>query len=157
MDDACNACSPGFLRLRTNGPCIFLPGALAACNDGVKNGNEAGVDCGGPVCAACATASTDGASTSITVAIIVLACTSVFCIAFGCMCWLNSDRRKSAADTKTSKVAPQTHMPIQRQQGSTVHTEPLAIVPAAAQHSIDTVQDWKPSPMAKQQRARAAW
>jgi hypothetical protein len=32
---------------------VFLPGALTSCSDGVRNGNEAGVDCGGPNCGPC--------------------------------------------------------------------------------------------------------
>lgn len=52
---ACEACSAGFVRVRDGGPCIYLPGALASCSDHLKNGNELGVDCGGPNCPACAT------------------------------------------------------------------------------------------------------
>ena len=33
--------------------CTFLPGALTSCGDGIQNGNEEGVDCGGPNCGAC--------------------------------------------------------------------------------------------------------
>ncbi len=36
----------------------MIPGALTSCNDGVKNGNEEGVDCGGPNCVACASVMT---------------------------------------------------------------------------------------------------
>jgi hypothetical protein len=32
---------------------VFLAGALASCMDGVRNGNEVGVDCGGPNCGPC--------------------------------------------------------------------------------------------------------
>lgn len=32
---------------------MFLPGALTSCTDGVKDGNEEGVDCGGPNCPVC--------------------------------------------------------------------------------------------------------
>ena len=33
--------------------CVFLPGARVSCSDGVRNGNEEGVDCGGPQCEPC--------------------------------------------------------------------------------------------------------
>ena len=32
------------------GSCVFMPGSLTSCDDGVRNGNEEGVDCGGPNC-----------------------------------------------------------------------------------------------------------
>lgn len=49
----CGTCTKGYVKLSPLGPCIFLPGVLASCADGVKNGNEIDVDCGGPNCAAC--------------------------------------------------------------------------------------------------------
>ena len=49
----CGSCAVGYMRTRANGPCVFLAGALSSCKDGVKNGNELGVDCGGPNCPAC--------------------------------------------------------------------------------------------------------
>jgi hypothetical protein len=45
---SCSECAPGYLPLRSY--CVFLPGALATCSDGVRNGEEEGVDCGGPTC-----------------------------------------------------------------------------------------------------------
>lgn len=48
---ACERCARSHIRV---GPmCVFLPGALASCGDGIMNGNEEGVDCGGPNCGAC--------------------------------------------------------------------------------------------------------
>jgi hypothetical protein len=38
--------------------CVFLPGALSSCSDGVQNGNEDGVDCGGICPTACGAADT---------------------------------------------------------------------------------------------------
>lgn len=49
---ACGDCRPGFQRIGDR--CIFLPGALGSCSDGARNGDEAGVDCGGR-CVACTT------------------------------------------------------------------------------------------------------
>lgn len=42
---SCARCAPNFLKTRNL--CVFLPGALSSCSDGVQNGNEDGVDCGG--------------------------------------------------------------------------------------------------------------
>lgn len=50
---ACDDCELDYLCVFTHGPCIFLPGTTATCDDGVKDGNEVGVDCGGPNCHAC--------------------------------------------------------------------------------------------------------
>jgi len=48
---ACNLCAPRHIRVGS--VCTFLPGALTSCGDGIHNGNEEGVDCGGPNCGAC--------------------------------------------------------------------------------------------------------
>ncbi len=47
---ACTDCGP--VHQRVQGGCVFLPGALASCSDGTRNGGETGVDCGGS-CAPC--------------------------------------------------------------------------------------------------------
>jgi hypothetical protein len=52
--DVCSVCTSGYLQLTRGGACIYLPGALSSCEDGVSNGNEEGVDCGGPNCIKCA-------------------------------------------------------------------------------------------------------
>jgi Laminin EGF domain len=44
----CGQCAPYYLRIGTS--CVFMPGAFASCANGVKDGNEEGVDCGGPNC-----------------------------------------------------------------------------------------------------------
>jgi hypothetical protein len=48
---ACSVCSRTFVRV--GGTCVLLPGALTSCTDGVRNGNEEGIDCGGAQCAPC--------------------------------------------------------------------------------------------------------
>jgi hypothetical protein len=48
----CSQCAPYYLRIGTS--CVFMPGAFASCTNGVKDGNEDGVDCGGPNCNPCA-------------------------------------------------------------------------------------------------------
>ena len=55
---ACSHCLLNYTRLTQDGPCILFPGALTSCDDGVKNGNEDEVDCGGPNCAPCVPAPT---------------------------------------------------------------------------------------------------
>ena len=48
------SCPTPYWALRQMGSrCVFLPGALVSCSDGVRNGNEEGVDCGGSQCAPC--------------------------------------------------------------------------------------------------------
>jgi hypothetical protein len=54
---ACTDCDPR--SLAAGGACLPAPGALVSCADGVRNGNEAGVDCGGPHCAPCPAATPD--------------------------------------------------------------------------------------------------
>lgn len=48
---ACAQCASGYVARGRVGVCVFLPGALSSCSDGVRNGQEEGVDCG----AACGT------------------------------------------------------------------------------------------------------
>ena len=36
--DDCVACTQGYVAVR--GSCVFLPGAMVSCRDGVRNGNE---------------------------------------------------------------------------------------------------------------------
>ena len=49
----CHDCAATGLRVHSDGACIQLGGTAASCSDGVRNGNEEGVDCGGPDCDAC--------------------------------------------------------------------------------------------------------
>jgi hypothetical protein len=53
---ACSQCAAGFLA--RSATCLLLPGALASCSDGVRNGREEGVDCGGDCAVACAASAT---------------------------------------------------------------------------------------------------
>jgi hypothetical protein len=48
---ACQLCARGHIRVGS--ACVFMPSALTSCEDGVRNGAEEGVDCGGPSCGAC--------------------------------------------------------------------------------------------------------
>lgn len=70
---ACNECEPRYIQLVHRGPCIYMPGALATCTDGVKDGNELGVDCGGPNCKPCGAAHNSlVVSISVTVSCVVV-------------------------------------------------------------------------------------
>jgi hypothetical protein len=40
-------CARGYMRLVPHGKCVFFPGALSSCTDGVRSASEEGVDCGG--------------------------------------------------------------------------------------------------------------
>ena len=70
--DACAACDRGYQRVQAS--CVFLPGALVSCGDGVRNGNEEGVDCGGPNCgAACSSPATEDSISRAMVAMMAVA------------------------------------------------------------------------------------
>ncbi len=67
----CHYCAP--THVRVGAACVFLPGALVLCTDGVRNGDEEGVDCGGSKCTPCdAFAGTHLAARSPTLAIILV-------------------------------------------------------------------------------------
>ena len=70
VGDGCNACGAGFTASNDRSGrlslCVFLAGVLSTCNNGVRDGLELGIDCGG-VCLACngtATNNLPGAGTS---------------------------------------------------------------------------------------------
>jgi hypothetical protein len=57
VGDACGLCASGYMRLTPAGKCVFLPGALSSCHDGVRSSQEEGVDCGGVCDAPCSVTS----------------------------------------------------------------------------------------------------
>lgn len=81
----CSTCAPGFVRPMTPGPCVFLPGVPSlSCHNGVQDENEAGVDCGGPCAAPCASLTLVSAA-----AVIGIATTGVFlvcCLTMSVLC-----------------------------------------------------------------------
>ncbi len=52
---ACASCASEYVLISQglSRSCVFLPGAKVTCSDGVRNGNEDGVDCGGSCITAC--------------------------------------------------------------------------------------------------------
>ncbi len=60
----CSLCDSraGYMRLVSRGPCVFLPGAMSSCSDGVRSASEGGVDCGGVCEAACEAQAADATS-----------------------------------------------------------------------------------------------
>jgi hypothetical protein len=67
----CHECAPSHVRVGR--ACVFLPGALVLCTDGLRNGDEKGVDCGGSHCPPCEELSTLlGTASSPVLAIIVV-------------------------------------------------------------------------------------
>ncbi len=57
-DNTCSSCARNYQVVGRS--CVFMPGSLVSCVDGVRNGNEEGVDCGGPVCDACSSHDSGG-------------------------------------------------------------------------------------------------
>ena len=57
---ACGSCQRGYIA--GGSLCVFAPGALALCTDGVRNGNEDGVDCGGSCGSKCIAVEVGGAT-----------------------------------------------------------------------------------------------
>jgi hypothetical protein len=53
---SCSSCV-GAYAPSSSGTCVFLAGSLSSCTDAVRNGDETGVDCGGPHCGACSVGS----------------------------------------------------------------------------------------------------
>jgi hypothetical protein len=61
---------------------MVLPGALSSCSDGVRNGGEAGIDCGGICPAKCTVSLSSGGSHDLLVGLLV-ATAAVVCLAAG--------------------------------------------------------------------------
>ena len=68
VGSACDRCDSEHVT-SADGACTFLPGALSSCSDGVQNGNEAGIDCGGP-CPSC-TSTRKSPTKVISIAVVV--------------------------------------------------------------------------------------
>jgi hypothetical protein len=66
----CASCSGDFLP--AGALCVYQPGAAVACGDGVMDGNEVGVDCGGPNCSPCSQAASGDMSALTNVHVIVV-------------------------------------------------------------------------------------
>ena len=103
--------------------CVFLAGNLASCNDGIKNGNEVGVDCGGPHCRPCFTSSS---SSNFPVGYIAA---GVAVVAVGGLAYtfFSSSKGKKTKN----KVAPISGSRETRNSHDTVSSDPSGVVPSA--------------------------
>jgi hypothetical protein len=77
----CQTCSKSFVSVRSSSSalgylCVYLPGALSSCSDGVQNSLETGVDCGGS-CPPCVDASQGSSSSTNTASTSLLSQTYV--------------------------------------------------------------------------------
>ncbi len=86
---ACGNAADCSSAICTNNVCSAPAGA---CNDGMKNGNESDVDCGGPACNKCANGKACGSLVDCTSA----SCAGGVCAAIGPTC---TDAMKNAAET----------------------------------------------------------
>ena len=70
LGDDCGSCDPRYLAIGSGGvhaqSCVFLAGIVSTCGNGVRDGTEMGIDCGGvcPVCAVGAVATSAPVDTS---------------------------------------------------------------------------------------------
>jgi hypothetical protein len=101
----CSLCDggAGYMRLVSRGPCVFLPGAMSSCSDGVRSASEGGVDCGGVCEAACEAQAADATSRRALVLRlgIVGGCVAVFAVAL--IAVVRIRRRMAAADSELEK------------------------------------------------------
>lgn len=118
---ACDTCAIGFIQSNTSGLCVYLTGGQSGCSDGVKDGEEEGIDCGGPSCAPCATGTSVMPLTvwiivgMATVTVVVIACLLLRAWqrrsqrqshTSGCCCLCGRHRNKLAPAPRTPRVAP---------------------------------------------------
>ena len=136
---SCSECDDGFITssapsaaVRT---CVYLAGARSTCNDGVRDGGETGVDCGG-LCSACAmTSSSSSGSTLVAVAAsvggasaAVILVTAAACIAYR--------RRHGLSRSRAAKHRPSARMSTvmlnSKHRGSVVVDARLRTVPTVS-------------------------
>jgi hypothetical protein len=76
---------------------MVLPGALSSCSDGIRNGGEAGIDCGGTCPAQCSVSLPDGRSHDLLGGLLV-ATAAVVCLIAGAVI----HQRRRLAKTRVS-------------------------------------------------------
>ena len=131
----CGSCAGQFTRVIRNGPCRFMLGSLVNCSDGVQNGNEAGVDCGGPNCDPCK----DISGTGPDLFLLVFVGIPVVFVGCGLCTWYLARRR---SQLKSSRVEPQTaitSLAVIRQTNLNMNAKkvaPILVGPNAVPRSI---------------------
>lgn len=103
--DACDECATGFAKIGSGAAAKCVRIAGPSCYDGVVNGDETGVDCGGS-CAACPVPPEDD-TTMRTVAIAIGATVVVLCAAlllFKCCCMPSKRSGKTAPHDMTPRA-----------------------------------------------------
>jgi hypothetical protein len=98
---ACSGCAHGYLLISAK--CVFMPGSMTSCTDGVRNGNEEGVDCGGYNCAQ-KCVSEPGLSVALMVGIATGILLAVFIVCYLAMC--TSVCKCSEKKKRNSKLQP---------------------------------------------------
>ena len=97
---SCNTCAAQYMRVSTHKACVFMPGAFTSCTDNIRNGNEEGVDCGGPNCPACKAKSSTMFTSIIKLSIIVSAGSLVLFVLYSVFC----RKRKTLPDVTATGV-----------------------------------------------------
>lgn len=91
--DSCSECASGFSK--SAGKCVAPAGAAVSCSDGIRNGSEEGVDCGGIHCPNACNSSQQSSSTSasmnnaqvvVVVVIVALVVGGVYLAGFSSAC-----------------------------------------------------------------------
>lgn len=105
---ACDECSGVYTQQTANnasrGPCVYLPGSTATCGNGIRDGNELGVDCGGPNCRLCDLRTVVVVSTALIAGVSL--CAFLLCIAISFGTWKYC--RRSASHKFSASVMPVT-------------------------------------------------
>ena len=105
----CAQCAAGYFRLVSGGPCVMIPGSQSSCNDGLKNGNEKGVDCGGPNCPACNEQSFLSAGAGTVVVAVWLVAGVVFVVVGVIVAYRRVTQRSIAVQPFKLEPAPVSH------------------------------------------------
>lgn len=98
LGGTCSTCAPEYVLVSQgmSKSCVFLPGAVVTCGDGVRNGNEEGVDCGGSCVTACNVSATAESKpwwskTTLKLSLICGGCAVLVIAVCSCTCWVSSD------------------------------------------------------------------
>lgn len=87
---ACSVCAANYTL--ANGECVFLAGSMPdRCHNGVRDGLETGVDCGGPTCPVCGGANS-GNSRVVWIIVGVVGLVLLLIAAFGYKYWRDLKR-----------------------------------------------------------------